>query len=133
MFQNGLQIHFQTLRRRCDRFIPKLQFYIVIIVSITIYKQLQLRVQHEGQVPGEPGDQVTGGDHGDDVVQAREAPPLPPASQWARARSCGPPGREREYYAEHCSSGMQVSTLCWLYICGQPFCPKLSAKNGICI
>ena len=37
MFQNGLQIHFQTLRRRCDLFILQLQFYIVIIVSITIY------------------------------------------------------------------------------------------------
>ena len=72
---------------------------------------------------------VTGGDHGDHVVQVREAPPLPPASQWARARSCGPPGREREYYTEHSSSGMQVSTLCWLYNCGQPFCPKLSAKK----
>ena len=37
MFQNGLQIHFQTLRRRCDLFILQLQFYIVIIVSTTIY------------------------------------------------------------------------------------------------
>ena len=37
MFQNGLQIHFQALRRRCDLFILQLQFYIVIIVSITIH------------------------------------------------------------------------------------------------
>ena len=60
MFQNGLQIHFQTLRRRCDLVILKLQLYIVIIVRITIYEQLQLQLQlqHEGQVPGEPGDQV---------------------------------------------------------------------------
>ena len=58
MFQNGLQIHFQTLRRRCDLVILKLQLYIVIIVRITIYEQLQLQLQlqHEGQVPGEPGD-----------------------------------------------------------------------------
>ena len=114
MFQNGLQIHFQTLRRRCDLFILQLQFYIVIIVSITIYElrlQPQLRVQHEGQVTGETGDQVPGGDHGANVVQAREAPPLPPATQWARARSCGPPGREREYYGEYSSSGMQVRVI----------------------
>ena len=45
MFQNGLQIHFQTLRRRCDLVILKLQLYIVIIVRITIYEQLQLQLQ----------------------------------------------------------------------------------------
>ena len=51
---------------------------------------------------------MPGGDHGANVVQA---PPLPPATQWARARSCGPPGREREYYEEYSSSGMQVRVI----------------------